>query len=317
VWHAVLLTTSGSHPGFRGDEPISAEYIHKMRILLAGSLCGTAALSAVLCIAAEPGAEEFAWLAGNMVQVAEHRTDLVPLPGPSSYPLMAYLARPDEPGRHPAVIVLHGCSGFGTGDVAVADVLKSFGYAAIALGSLGEANLCTRDVSDGKLAEAFDAYAALDWLAQQSYVEPDRVALLGFSMGAAAALDAVEPGLIEDKKARHFRAAIAYYPWCKDRGGLTTVPTLIFVGDKDDWTHASWCQEMMARLEGKGSPVALVVYPDATHAFNFPAYAREYLGHHLEYDAEATADAWMRVRNFLHEWLDASRPANRSDELRP
>ena len=39
--------------------------------------------------------------------------------------------------------------------------------------------------------------------------------------------------------ARHFRAAIAYYPWCKDRAGLTTVPTLILVGDRDDWTHAS------------------------------------------------------------------------------
>jgi dienelactone hydrolase len=265
---------------------------------------------AVVALVAPSGAEEFAWLAGNMVQVAAHRTDLFPVLGPSSHPLMGYLARPDEPGRRPAVIELHGCSGFGTGDVAVADILKSFGYVAIALGSLDDANLCTGDVSDGKLAEAFDAYAALDWLAQQSYVEPDRLALLGFSMGAGAVLDAVEPELIEDKKPRHFRAAIAYYPWCKDRAGLTTVPTLIFVGDKDDWTHASWCNDMMARRDGKGSPVTLVVYPDATHAFNFPAPPREYLGHHLEYDAEATADSWAQVRSFLHQWLDASASAD-------
>jgi dienelactone hydrolase len=120
-------------------------------------------------------------------------------------------------------------------DVAVADVLKSFGYVTIALDSLGDSNACSGDVPDSALAEAFDAYAALDWLAQQSYGDPDHVALLGFSMGGAAALDAVGPVLIEDKKPRHFRAAIAYYPWCKDRTGLTTVPTLILVGEKDDW----------------------------------------------------------------------------------
>ncbi|HYZ41326.1 MAG TPA: dienelactone hydrolase family protein, partial [Stellaceae bacterium] len=194
-----------------------------MKLLLARCAC-TVLLLATLCSAAEPGAEEFAWLAGDMVQVAEHRTDLMPLPKQSPQPLMAYLARPDGPGQYPAVIELHGCNGFGPWDVARADVLKSFGYVALALGSLGDLNACSGRGADGALAEAFDAYAALDWLTQQDYVDADRVALLGFSMGAQATLDAVEPRLIEDKKPRHFRAAIAYYPWCKDRSGLATVP---------------------------------------------------------------------------------------------
>lgn len=282
-----------------------------MRILLLLSVCATALFSMLLFAAPSP-ADEASWLAGDVVQVAAHRTDLMPLPRESSQPLMGYLARPGEPGRHPAVIELHGCGGFGTMDVVVAEVLKSLGYVGLALDSLGDYIACDKNPADGGLAEAFDAYAALDWLAQQSYVHSDRVALLGFSMGGAATLDAVQPGLIEDKKPRHFRAAIAYYPWCKDRDGLTTVPTLILVGDKDDWTQASWCQEMMARRDGKGSPVTLVVYPGATHAFNFPAYAREYLGHHLEYDAEATADAWAQVRSFLHE-SDGSEPADHTD----
>jgi dienelactone hydrolase len=287
-----------------------------MKIPAIPNACAIAVLFAVLCAARQPSAEEFAWLAGNMVQVAEHRIDLMPLPGPSSHPLMAYLARPDEPGRHPAVVELHGCSGFGTMDVAVADVLKSFGYVALALGSLGDSNACGY-ASDGALAEAFDAYAALDWLAQQSYVDADRVALLGFSMGGAATLDGVEPGLIENKKPRHFRAAIAYYPWCRDRDGLTTVPTLIFVGDNDDWTPAFWCQEMMTRRDGKGSAVKLVVYAGPTHAFNAPAAPREYLGHHLEYDAEATADAWAQVRSLLHESLGGSGVGDGTGERRP
>ena len=142
-------------------------------------------------------------------------------------------------------------------------------------------------------------------------------ALITASMGGGAILNGVEPGLIEDKKSRHFRAAIAYYPWCKDRAGLTTVPTLILVGDRDDWTHASWCQEMMARRDGQGSPVELTVYPGATHAFNFfPGAPRVYLGHHVEYDPKATSDAWKQVRRFLQEKLDGSGPADHAGSLR-
>jgi dienelactone hydrolase len=181
------------------------------------SIAALVLLSTALFLPAPASAEEAAWLAGDMVQVAAHRTDHLPLPRTSSEPLMGYLARPDEPGRHPAVIELHGCGGFGTTDVVVADVLRSFGYVALALDSLGDANVCDKNPGDGEIAEAFDAYAALDWLAEQSYVDSNRVALLGFSMGGGATLNGVEPGLIEDKKSRHFRAAIAYYPWCKDR----------------------------------------------------------------------------------------------------
>jgi len=93
-----------------------------------------------------------------------------------------------------------------------------------------------------------------------------------FSMGGIAALNDVEAGVgaIEKAEKRHFHAAIAYYPCTRYRAGVMTVPTLILVGDKDDWTPASYCREMMARRNGKGAPVTLIVYPGATHAFNGP-----------------------------------------------
>src|SRR2546428_13467161 len=75
------------------------------------SIAALVLLATALFLPAPASAEEAAWLAGEMVQVAAHRTDL-PLPRMSSQPLMGYLARPDEPGRHPAVIELHGCGGF-------------------------------------------------------------------------------------------------------------------------------------------------------------------------------------------------------------
>jgi dienelactone hydrolase len=253
-------------------------------------LCAVVLLSAALGMAAPSDAQGLAWLGGDTVQAAAHRMDLTPLPAPSDQPLIGYLARPDTPGRHPALVVLHGCGGFGPADVVAAEVLKSYGYVALALDSLGRLNVCTHGI-DGDVAEAFDAHTALGWLARQNFVDPDRVALLGFSMGGAAALASVEAGPIEKIHRRHFRAAIAYDPGCLSRPGVMTVPTLILNGDKDDWSRASHCRKMMARRRGKGAPATLIVYPGATHVFNFPGPARQYLGHHLAYDPQATADA--------------------------
>jgi len=57
-------------------------------------LRGFRILRGVFCNPAA-SAEEFAWLAGNMVRVRDHRIDLWPLPGPGSEPLLGYLARPN------------------------------------------------------------------------------------------------------------------------------------------------------------------------------------------------------------------------------
>lgn len=281
-----------------------------MRFSFAGGLCAAVLLSAAhgWGWVAKCQAQGLEWLGGDTLEVAPRRMGLTPFPAPSNEPLIGYLAKPDAPGRHPAVVVLHGCGGFGTYEPVAADVLKSYGYVALAIDSLHGINACRN--GDGSIAEAFDAYAALDWLARQDFVDPDRIAVLGFSMGGIAALDDVEAGVgaLEKAVKRHFRAAGAYYPCTRYREGVMTVPTLILVGDKDDWTLASSCREMMARRNGKGAPVKLIVYPGATHAFNVPGRAREYLGHHLAYDPQATADAWQQVRSFLQTTLGGPPP---------
>jgi dienelactone hydrolase len=134
-------------------------------------------------------------------------------------------------------------------------------------------------------------------------------------MGGMAALFSVEAGVgaIEKAEKRHFRAAIAYYPFCtRYEAGVMTVPTLILIGAKDDWTPASYCRKMMARRAGKGAPVTLIVYPGATHAFNDPnppvQFARHF-GHHVAYDPQATAEAWKEVRTFLQTTLAGPQPA--------
>ncbi|MGH7044095.1 MAG: dienelactone hydrolase family protein, partial [Acetobacteraceae bacterium] len=181
--------------------------------------------------------------------------------------------------------------------------LRSWGYVALVLDSLGHANTCRRP--GGATAETLDAYAGLEYLAGLHEVDRRRIAVLGFSMGGVAALEIVETGLMAQLWPDHFRAAVAYYPQCQYAAGVMTVPTLILIGDRDDWASAPACRAMLARRAGKGAPVTVVVYPGATHAFNLHEPRRRYLGHLLAYDPAATHAAQARTRGFLHAVLGA------------
>jgi dienelactone hydrolase len=243
------------------------------------------------------------------VQVAPRRATVELKSAVDASPLLGYLARPDLPGRLPAVVVLHWCSGFGRHDIAAASMLKSWGYVALAPDSLGDANLCQHGACSA--AESIDAYAALRWLAAQDFVDRSRVAMIGYSMGASAVLYASEAGPLQRMQPEHFRAAVAYYPGCQISNGDMTVPVLVLIGERDDWTTADACRKLAAhesdigitRSSEPGVPVQLVVYPDAVHAFDSPWQPHTYLGHAIAYDAAAAGDAEARVRAFLHDTL--------------
>ena len=251
-------------------------------------------------------------LADELVQVAPHRAAVVAKS--DTPPLFGYLARPAGPGPFPAVVVLHWCSGFGVHDVDAATRLKAWGFVALALDSLGDSDRCEQ--GSGAYPEAMDAYAALHYLSGLGFVSGGRIAVMGYSMGAVAVLDAVEAGLLVPRTgSERFRAAIAYYPNCRGSSGVMIAPTLILIGDRDDWTFADACKRMVSgesdigitRERGMGAPVDLIVYPDATHAFDAAEPARTHLGHFMEYDATAARDADVKVRAFLEMTLQPAR----------
>ena len=157
----------------------------------------------------------------------------------------------------------------------------------------------------------FDAYRALNFLVRQPFVDPARIAVLGFSQGGWLALASVEHGAIEQTAQNKFRAAIAFYPSCLGSKGNMTVPTLILIGGRDDWAPAQECRNMVegrddwgiSRDKGQGVAVRLIVYPEAGHAFDIPGFERpiEFLGHRLEYNKPAAEQAADALREFLHD----------------
>src|SRR5262249_22755272 len=144
--------------------------------------------------------------------------------------------------------------------------IGSWGYVALNVDGLGPQGMTSR-CGSGLLGQAFDAYAALRYLLQLDFVDAARVAVLGQSMGGLAMLYAVDRGLAAQYFNERFRAAIAYYPGCAIPAASMTAPTLVLIGEADDWTLAEHCREIVAHSRSDGAAIALTVYPGAYHAF--------------------------------------------------
>jgi dienelactone hydrolase len=107
-----------------------------------------------------------------------------------------------------------------------------------------------------------------------------------------------------------FRAAIAYYPACILPLVTLTAPTLILAGERDDWTPAERCREMVAHARPDSAPIALHVYPGAHHAFDVAGLqpGRRAFGHWLEYNEPAARAAEEKTRAFLAAHLAETSP---------
>jgi dienelactone hydrolase len=228
-------------------------------------------------------------------------------------PLQGLLRQPGGAGPSPAVVLLHACNGNWRGlDERWGKRIASWGYVTLTVDSFGTRGIRT---ACGSVAVDMgsDAYRALAYLARQPSVDPARVAVVGFSLGASLALTAVERGVIERASARKFRAAVAFYPPCLAFKDNMTVPVLVLVGERDDWTPADECRNMVegrddygiSRHRGDGVPMRLIVYPGAWHAFDSPQLRKpvQYLGHRLEFNQAAADQASEALRQFLAETI--------------
>lgn len=241
--------------------------------------------------------------------VVELETPLAALPTS----LQGMLRRPNSTAPSPAVVLLHSCAGnWQRLDERWGKRIASWGYVTLTVDSFGPRGIKTA-CGSGPVDLAFDAYRALAYLARQPSVDASRVAVVGFSLGAWLALTSVERGAIEKSSANKFRAAVAFYPPCLGFKDDMTVPVLVLIGERDDWTPAVECRNMVegrddygiSRRKGDGVPMRLIVYPDASHSFDAPQLRTpvQFLGHHLEFSQSATDQATDAVREFLHETI--------------
>ena len=228
--------------------------------------------------------------------------------------IQGYLAKPDGAGPFPAVIVLHGCAGMHDATrQRLADEFVAWGYVILLVDGYA-----TRRIDHACEASALatfyrrrpDAYGALIFLADQTFVDPRRVAAVGFSAGARVTLAVAEPNaldLFEPPSSLQFRAAVAFYPPCQGAAARPGIPTLIFIGALDDWTPAAECTNKIASWGSDGPSVELVIYPGAYHGFYYQYLqpGRTMFDHWLEYNGAAADNADHRLHQFLDRQLKA------------
>ncbi len=223
---------------------------------------------------------------------------------PTTASIEGYLAKPDGTGPFPAVVYLHGCSGLNTAArKRFSDLLTSWGYVSLAVDSFatrGIEEACRRPMPDRQA----DAWGALLYLSKLPFVDRERIAVLGSSQGGIIAMRLAsnhDVKLFDVPDGLNFRTAVAFYPVCSVASRQLAIPTLILIGELDDWTPAKNCEQWMALREGRGAPVKLVVYRGAYHAFDFPGLGggRWWFDHWLKYDAEAAQNATAEAHDFL------------------
>jgi dienelactone hydrolase len=236
-------------------------------------------------------------------------TDVIPIPvdDPTTKAIAGALFKPAGAGPFPAVVYIVGCNGvFPTGITKpTIDRLLSKGVATLVIDPFTPRNekdgICPtmanmNDKTDAQRKYGArggnDALAALNVLEAMPDIDKNHVFLLGYSYGAIASLSAMN----KKNPANHAKVAgvVAYYPFCYEDDD-PSVPVLVLVGDKDDWTPAATCQPFASKTNFE-----VVVYPGATHAFNIPFEKPVVmLGHHMEYDEKAAQDAQQRADAFM------------------
>ena len=213
--------------------------------------------------------------------------------------LLGYLSRPNLPGPHPAIVVVHENRGLLPHFHDVTRRYAREGYVALAVDMLSRqggadsfADANAMRVALGGIPRepvVYDGNAAVKFLQEQSYVRRDRVGATGFCFGAGIVwLMAVgNPEL---------RAAVPFYgsaPPLADVADLQ-VPVLGIYAGEDARINAG-LPALEAELIAEGKEHRFVTYPGAGHAFFNDTGSR--------YHPEAAEGAWMEALDWFEDHL--------------
>lgn len=188
--------------------------------------------------------------------------------------------------RHPAVISLYGSGGGFAGMTEPARLLASQGFAVYILHYFDRTGTSFADKET--IFRHFPIWVKTLWdaishIEKQPHVDPDRIALLGFSLGAYLSLS----DAAVDKRVR---AVVEFF------GGLPKemkffmrrlCPVLILHGDADTTVPVEEAYHLQKILEKKSIPYEIQIYPGAGHGFT----------------GDVWRDAGMRSLAFLKKYL--------------
>lgn len=183
-----------------------------------------------------------------------------------------------KPGtdRLPAIVLIHGSGGVGGYVDDWLPLLNGMGVATFVVDGFtgrGIVSVFNDEAQLGRLAMTVDAYRALELLAKHPRIDPERIALMGFSRGGQDTLYAAMKRFqgMQGPAGASFAAYIAFYPVCNwtyiDDADVVDRPIRVFHGGADEYAPA--CRSYVERLRKAGKDVVLTEYAGAQHAFDW------------------------------------------------
>ena len=184
-------------------------------------------------------------------------------------------------GRLPAVVLLHGSGGVNGGHELWARQFNEMGVASLLVDSFtgrGITSTSTNQALLGRLNMILDSYRAFDMLAAHPRIDPERIAVMGFSRGGQAALYSSMKRFQQLWNPRAvFALHIPLYASCTTTFiGDTdvTAPIRQHHGQSDDYVTVEPCRPYFDCLRAAGRDAQLIEYPDAHHSYDNPLGAK-------------------------------------------
>lgn len=240
------------------------------------------------------------------------------------------VVRPEGDGPFPAILLFSGCEGLWDGDRRrplmgiYADIAASQGVVAVVVDSLKPRGIDSaeayREVCTGLAVRgaerAGDVAVTIPWTRDLPFVDPDRIALAGWSHGGWAIMDmlAMPPDLEVPQSLTAWpedpfsglTGMFLAYPYCSfpalspSQGFAEPLPAWAIHGTDDVTADPVPCDEAYAHLVAEGAPVDVEVIEGATHAFDRPDVLPGSTSKYVPAFAEI---AHERFRRFLREVL--------------
>lgn len=135
--------------------------------------------------------------------------------------------------------------------------------------------------------------SAIDFAQKQENVNKEKVAVIGYSLGAFLILGYAPTDT-------RINCVVAFYgglsPCYNDIASEHMPPTLLLHGTKDRIVPARRSLEAFKTLREYGKPVSVVIYPDVGHGFTLHKKG--------EWDDSVSLDSWERTLTFLNYYLN-------------
>jgi dienelactone hydrolase len=222
--------------------------------------------------------------------------------------MQGYLACPaDMNERRPGVLVFSEWKGLNDYTKKRAEGLAALGYVAMAADMYGEGKIAkdnteaaafSGELKKGDRAELRKrAAAALAALKNNTHVDPDKTAAIGYCFGGTVALELARSGA-------DIRGIVTFHGGldtsCPAEPGKIKAAILVCHGADDPYAPKTVVDAFIEEMKKSGADWQMIFYSDAVHSFTNPEAGND-KSKGVAYNAAADRRSWDLMKSFFKE----------------